>query len=103
VVRAIPILKVTIMRLRTVVIALLLTASAFAENIQTAVLKLQNMTCPTCKITVRKALEKVAGVKEINVDFDKRIATVRFDADKTNTANLTKATTDAGFPATVGK
>lgn len=91
------------MRFRAVVIALLLTATAFAGNIKTAVLNLQNMTCATCKITVRKALEKVDGVKQINVDFDKKTATVSFDADKTNPSMLTKAATDAGFPATVSK
>lgn len=61
------------------------------------------MTCPTCKITIRKALEKVPGVAEATIDYDKKTATVHFDPDKTNTAALTKATTEAGFPATARK
>jgi mercuric ion binding protein len=54
-------------------------------------------------ITVKKALEKVPGVTEAKVDLDKRTATVKFDADKADTAALVKATTEAGFPSTPRK
>jgi mercuric ion binding protein len=33
------------------------------------------------------------------IDFDKKTATVIFDPDKTTSARLTQATTDAGFPS----
>jgi mercuric ion binding protein len=70
---------------------------------QTAVLDVQNMTCTLCPVTVKKSLEKVPGVSQARVDFAKKTATVTFDADKTSTTTLTKATTDAGFPSTVHK
>jgi mercuric transport protein len=59
----------------------------------------QNMTCGTCPIVVKKALEKVAGVSSITVDFDKKTATVTYDPDKASTARLAQATTEAGFPS----
>jgi periplasmic mercuric ion binding protein len=77
--------------------------AAFAAPPQTAVLDVQNMTCALCPATVKKSLEKVPGVSQARVDFAKKMATVTFDADKTSTTALTKATTDAGFPSTVHK
>ena len=91
------------MRHRALILFLLLSMAAVAENLQTATLKVQNMTCAACEITIRKALEKVNGVKKVSVDYESKTATVSFDAEKTNPTVLTKATTEAGFPSTVGK
>lgn len=86
--------------LMSVVLVAVIATAAAPESVT---LDVQNMTCPTCKITVRKALEKVSGVSEVKVDYDKKTATVRFDPDKTKPAALIKATTEAGFPSTVKK
>jgi mercuric ion binding protein len=74
---------------------------AFAAPPQTATLAVENMTCGTCPIVVKKALERVPGVSATSVDFDKKSATVTFDPDKATLAKLTHATTDAGFPSKV--
>ena len=78
-----------------------LPLSAFAGAPRTAVLDVQNMTCSMCSITIRKALEKVPGVIDANVDYDHKTATVKYDGDKTNPSALVKATTNAGFPSTL--
>lgn len=72
-----------------------------AGTLQTVTLDVQNMTCAICPITVKKALERVPGVTDAKVDFDKKIATVSFDPDKTNAAALTKTTADAGYPSSI--
>ena len=72
-----------------------------AGTLQTVTLDVQNMTCAVCPITVKKALEKVPGVTDAKVDFDKKIASVSFDPDKASSAALTKATADAGYPSSV--
>ena len=64
-------------------------------------LSVPGMDCPVCPITVKKALTKVDGVTKAEVNFDKRQAVVTFDDVKTNVETLTKATKDAGYPATV--
>lgn len=56
-----------------------------------------------CPITVKQALQKVSGVTEAKVDFEKKTASVRFDADKVDAAALVKAITQAGFPSTLRK
>ncbi len=80
---------------------LALPVSAFAAAPRTAVLDVQNMTCSVCSITIRRALEKVPGVIDAKVDYAHKTATVKYDGDRTNPSALVKATTQAGFPATV--
>jgi mercuric ion binding protein len=64
-------------------------------------LAVQNMTCASCPITVRKALEKVPGVVKAKVDYATKTATVTFDPGKTHVEALTRATTEAGYPSTL--
>ncbi|MCU7371265.1 cation transporter [Paucibacter sp. O1-1] len=81
----------------------LMPLAALAATSRTAVLEVQNMTCELCSVTVKKSLEKVAGVSQARIDFARKRATVTFDADMTSTTALVKVTTDAGFPSTVQK
>ena len=74
---------------------------AFAAPPQTTTLAVENMTCGTCPIVVKKALGRVPGVTSTSVDFDKKTATVTFDPDKASSAKLVQATTEAGFPSRV--
>lgn len=68
---------------------------------QSVTLAMQNMTCAMCKITIKKALQSVNGVEKVSVDGDTKMADVTFDPQKTSIEALIKATTDAGYPATV--
>jgi mercuric ion binding protein len=77
-----------------------LTPDALAAQ-QTVTLSVPGMSCAACPITVKKALEKVNGVTTVNVDFDKKQATVVFDDASASAATLTRATADAGYPSTV--
>ena len=74
-----------------------------AATTQTVTLAVQNMDCPLCPFTVKKALENVPGVSKVSVDFYGKTATVAFDPSKTNAQALTQATGNAGFPSTVKK
>jgi periplasmic mercuric ion binding protein len=78
---------------------LLAAGVAFSAPPHTVTLAVENMTCGTCPIVVKKALERVPGVSSTSVDFDKKTATVTFDPDKATGARLTQATTEAGFPS----
>jgi len=84
--------------LAAVVTALVWTAPAWASP-QTVTLNVSGMTCATCPITVKKALEKVPGVSKVDVRFEKKQVLVTFDDAKTNTDALVKATTNAGYPS----
>ena len=73
----------------------------FAGTLRTVTLDVRNMTCAVCPITVKKALERVPGVTDAKVDFDKKTASISFDPDKASPNELTKATADAGYPSSV--
>jgi periplasmic mercuric ion binding protein len=88
------------MRLLIAGIAFAFPLAALAAPPKTAILDVQNMNCGLCPLTVKQALQKIPGVAEAKVDLDKKTATVTFDADRTGTVALIKATTDAGFPST---
>jgi mercuric ion binding protein len=78
-----------------------LPLTAMAATPKTVTLDVKNMTCEVCKITVRKSLEKVAGVSVVQVDYGKKTATVTYDSDKVKAEALTRATASAGYPSTV--
>ena len=80
------------------VAALVLAAAAWASP-KTVTLNVSGMTCEACPITVKKALQKVAGVSKIDVLYEKKQVVVTFDDSKTNTDALVKATTNAGYPS----
>lgn len=64
-----------------------------------ATFAIENMTCAMCPITVRKAMEGVAGVRTVEVDFDAKTARATFDPKRTNAAAIAAASTNAGYPA----
>jgi mercuric ion binding protein len=81
----------------------LVVGSAFAGdgNDLEASFTVDNMTCATCPITIRKAMQRVDGVKEVTVDFDAKTATVLYDSNLTDAKQIRDASTNVGFPATL--
>lgn len=62
---------------------------------------IEKMTCATCPIAVRKAMQRVDGVKDVNVDLDSKTAIVIYDSSKVTADEIGAASTNVGFPATV--
>lgn len=67
---------------------------------QTSSYAVENMTCATCPITVKKAMSRVDGVASIEIDFESKIATVIYDPTRANPQDIAEASTSVGFPAT---
>lgn len=84
------------------VLLAMVAAPAWAAT-QTVRLSVPGMTCPACPITVKKALYRVGGVENVAVAFAQRQAVVTFDDTRTSLQQLTTATANAGYPATVTK
>lgn len=70
-----------------------------AATLKTQVFTVENMVCPLCPITVRKAIEDVAGVKSVKVDLDTKTATVVYDPSVATLEEIADASTFAGYPA----
>lgn len=71
--------------------------AAAAER--TVTLEVENMTCASCPYIVRQALKGVEGVTAATVSLEDRTATVTFDDARTAVDALTRATSEAGYPA----
>ncbi len=68
---------------------------------QTVVLSVPSMNCAACPITVRKALEKVAGVQKVKATLEPPEAAVTFDDAIASVEVLMNATKQAGYPSSV--
>lgn len=74
-------------------------AHATPASARTATFLVAKMTCATCPITVKKAMQGVTGVRSVVVDLAARKAKVVFDPKRTNVSMIAAASTNAGFPA----
>ena len=84
--------------LAALIVGSLVSPAAFAGE-KTVTLRVQNMYCAACPHTVKASLLAVPGVERVTVSFEKKSATVTYDAAKANVGALTTATRNAGYPS----
>lgn len=75
-----------------------LNANSIVDE-KTVVISLPSIQCGTCVKTIKKALGKVKGVIEIQVDLENHKAAITFDDSKTSVEKLEVAITTAGYDA----
>ena len=84
-------------------LALALSAGIAHAAPQTVVLNVDNATCTLCGPIVKRTLERVSGVKAVDLKeadaMSGAVATVQFDDAVTNIDALIAATTNAGYPS----
>ncbi|MEL7187476.1 MAG: cation transporter [Pseudomonadota bacterium] len=87
----------------TVVVFLLFANNALvaSETNQTVKFEVAKMTCATCPIAVKKAMQRVNGVIDVSVSYDDKVAIVTYDSALTTPKKIGQASTDVGFPATL--
>ncbi len=61
---------------------------------------IQGMSCSSCQSHVQKAVEKLDGVKTVNVNLLSNTMQVEFDEKKLNHEKIIKAVIEAGYSAT---
>ena len=80
----------------------LLLAAPFAQAApQTVILSIPSMDCEVCPITVKKSLEKIPGVGQVQVSFQDKQAVVKYDDAKAKVSQFLDATRKAGYPSEV--
>lgn len=86
-------------------LALLLWIFAVSQPVwaesRTAILTIPGMSCAACPLTIKMALNRIAGVTGMTFNVDSRQAIVLFDDTKTGIEALLRATSNAGYPATL--
>lgn len=71
-------------------------AAVARETADTATVRLrvEGMTCGGCAISVRLVLEGLGGVEDARVDYDAKLALVRYDPKKVTPARMIAALKD---------
>ena len=70
-----------------------------AETLETREIKVAGMGCDNCVRKLEKALRGKDGVKEVRVDGTAGLATVTFDASRTNLSELQGVIAKSGYRA----
>jgi mercuric ion binding protein len=68
-------------------------------NDEKATIQLPTIQCNTCKKNITKAMKKVDGVNDFNIDVDGKVMTVAYDKSKTDLSKVENAITAAGYDA----
>lgn len=72
-----------------------------AAVVRSATSAVENLTCAPCPATVKTAVERVCGVRSVQIDFVARTATAVFDPSATAVDAVAASSADAGCSATV--
>ena len=68
--------------------------------LETTRIDVSGMTCGGCVASVTRVLKAVPGVRDATVDLHAGIATVTYDAARTNVPALKAAIVEAGYGVT---
>ena len=66
---------------------------------QTTQIKVDGMTCGGCVASVKRALQQIDGVANVDVSLDQAQARVEYDPARVDESKLRSAIEDAGFDA----
>lgn len=74
--------------------------SAETQRDHLAVIRIEGMHCHRCEQAIQKSIKRLAGVREVEVDFPTSQASVLFDPHQVAVADLMAAVNQAGYKAT---
>jgi copper chaperone CopZ len=86
-------------KLISAMLGLSLMAGTAAAKEATSELKFPAMDCPACTVVIRKALTQIKGVRNVDLNVDKRTATIVYEDTQVTEAQIEKAIERAGFKA----
>ncbi len=70
-----------------------------AKDIKKVEIKTPTVQCDMCKKTIEKALNKLDGVISSDVDFEKKVTTVEYDAEQIELDDIREEISDVGYDA----
>ena len=66
-------------------------------------LRVEGMHCDDCENSIAKGVTELAGIDSISANHEDSTAFVRFDSNKTNVAEISKAIEERGFHVAAAK
>jgi len=84
-------------KLTAIIVGLgLIGGTAVAKEV-TAELKVPGMDCAACTVVIKHALTQTKGVKAVDLNVDKRMATIVYDDTQVTEPQIRKAIEKSGF------
>ncbi len=85
------------MKLIASIIGLGLIGGAAVAKEATAEMKVPGMDCAACTVVIKRALTQTKGVKSVDLNVDKRTATIVYEDTLVTPAEIQKTIEKAGF------
>lgn len=83
--------------LTTIVTTMGIISSAHADK---ACYAIEGMTCATCGVTVKSAINRLQGIQTVKVSVENKNASVEFEHGKANSEIIKKSIDGVGYKAT---
>ena len=87
----------------TVVAGLIVASACLDAKEVTATMRVPAMDCAACTVVIKKALTQTKGVKNVDINVDKRTATVVYEDTQVTQPEIEKTIEKAGFKAEQSK
>jgi mercuric ion binding protein len=88
-----------ILILAVVILAILSACKKPEPQPDTAIIQAKSMVCGTCVSTITKAVNKVEGVKGVEVDLKAKTVQVKYMPGQTDLKTIETAISNAGYDA----
>ena len=85
------------MKLIAMIVGMGLAGGIAVAKEATADMKVPAIDCAACTVVIKKALTQTKGVKNVDLNVDKRTATVVYEDTQVTQAEIQKAIEKAGF------
>jgi mercuric ion binding protein len=83
------------------VVAVVLSLATHAAGLSQVTITVEGMVCPACPRAVKAALERLPGVAEVDVNFQKKEAVVEYDPQRISPERMVEVINTLGFRATL--
>jgi copper chaperone CopZ len=91
------------MKLITVIVGLRLAGGIAMAKEARAEMKIPAMDCTACTVVIRKAPTQTKGVKNVDLNVEKRTATVLYEDTQVTQGEIQKTIEKAGFKTEMSK
>ena len=87
------------MKLLTIVAGLALAGGLASAKEVTAAIKVPGMDCDACTVVIRHALTQTKGVRTVDLNVDKRTATILYEDTQVTEPQILQVIEKSGFKA----
>lgn len=79
------------------------SAAEGAATVQSCTFQVLGMDCPACKATLKAAIKRLDGVKDVSVSYEEKSAAVSFDPKLTTTSAIVAKIGELGYEGKVNQ